>query len=73
MEHEQISEEAVTNVSGITSQKIRQMTPKYRQFASLIVLRGSKIFVKRRRNMVLLCVEDSSSSRQNVKCHTLFS
>ena len=50
-----------------------QMTPKYRHFASLIVLRGSKIFVKRRRNMVLLCVEDSSSSRQNVKCHTLFS
>ena len=28
---------------GITSQKIRQMTSKYRQFASLIVLRGSLI------------------------------
>ena len=38
------SEEAVkyVRVCGITSQKIRQMTPKYRQFASLIVLlRGS--------------------------------
>ena len=34
------SEEAVkyVRVCGITSQKIRQMTPKYRQFASLIVL-----------------------------------
>ena len=33
------SEEAVQKrVCGITSQKIRQMTLKYRQFASLIVL-----------------------------------
>ena len=44
-----------TCVSGITSQKIRQMTLKYRQFASLIVLLcGSKKIVYRRRNVVNL-------------------